>query len=118
MSKFLLGSTLLSLTAVGCTDTTDTSSTDQALGQQQASSIRNNEEFRNPTGYAATFDTDGDRVDLTGDFFTSFGTNGRTCGTCHQPADGWTVIPEHIQERFDETNGLDPIFRTNDGSVS
>ena len=30
-------------------------------------------------------------IDLTGSFFQSLGTNGRTCETCHLAGDGWTV---------------------------
>src|SRR5206468_2310106 len=44
------------------------------------------------------------------------GTNGRSCVTCHQPGQGWTVAADAVQRRFDATDGLDPIFRTNDGS--
>jgi cytochrome c peroxidase len=51
-------------------------------------------------------------------FFQSLGTNGRSCGSCHDAADGWTIVPSHVQERFKATRGTDPIFRTNDGSNS
>jgi cytochrome c peroxidase len=73
--------------------------------------------FANSTGVAATFSTAG-KVDLTGPFFQSLGTNGRACVSCHQPSTGWTVTPQNIQARFDATNGTDPIFRPNDGSNS
>jgi hypothetical protein len=49
-------------------------------------------------------------------FFRALGTNGRSCLTCHQPAQGWSIAPEELRDRFDRTEGLDPIFRTNDGS--
>ena len=71
--------------------------------------------FPNPTGYAATFSTTG-VVDLQGPFFQSLGTNGRSCSSCHQPSDGWTVTPAHLQERFDATSGTDPVFRPVDGA--
>ncbi len=73
--------------------------------------------FPNPTGFAATFSTAG-KIDLENPFFQSLGTNGRSCGTCHQPGDAWTVTPEHIRARFDASAGTDPIFRPNDGAVS
>src|SRR5438046_1339324 len=73
--------------------------------------------FANPTGVAATFSTAG-KVDLTGPFFQSLGTNGRACVSCHQPSTGWTITPATVQARFDATGGTDPIFRTNDGSTS
>jgi hypothetical protein len=71
--------------------------------------------FANPTGLAATFNTAG-RLDRNNPFFQKLGTNGRSCDTCHQAGDGWTVIPSHIRERFEATKGTDPIFRLNDGS--
>jgi hypothetical protein len=55
-------------------------------------------------------------VDLTGSFFQRLGTNGRSCGTCHQASDAWGVSAAHVADRFEDTQGLDPIFRTNDGS--
>ena len=73
--------------------------------------------FANPSGAAATFSTAG-KVDLTGPFFQSLGTNGRACVSCHQPATGWTITPRNVQARFDVTGGTDPVFHTNDGSNS
>lgn len=73
--------------------------------------------FANPSGFAATYSTAGS-IDLKNPFFQVIGTNGRSCVTCHQPSDGWTIIPAHVRARFMATNGTDPIFRTNDGSNS
>src|SRR6478672_8971643 len=73
--------------------------------------------FANPTGFAATYSTVG-KVDLTGPFFQSLGTNGRACVSCHQQSTGWTITPANVQARFKATDGTDPIFRTNDGSNS
>ena len=42
--------------------------------------------FLDPTGVLQVFDQNG-AIDLTGPFFQNLGTNGRTCGTCHQPSD-------------------------------
>ncbi len=70
--------------------------------------------FPDPGGLVRTLSPNG--IDLTGPFFQSLGTNGRACGTCHQPSDGMSVSAAHIQARFEETQGLDPIFRTVDGS--
>ena len=71
--------------------------------------------FPNPHGILKTFNATG-KLDLTGPFFQSLGTNGRSCATCHQASDAWSVSAPHVAERFEETKGLDPIFRTNDGS--
>ena len=66
--------------------------------------------FENPSGVAATYNTAG-KIDEDNPFFQRLGTNGRSCNTCHQASDGWTVIPLHIRDRFDATDGTDPIFR-------
>src|SRR5437899_7698167 len=68
-----------------------------------------------PTGQMRTFDVNG-ALDVDNPFFKDLGTNGRTCFSCHRPAQGWTITPESVQDRFAESRGLDPIFRTNDGS--
>ncbi|HEY6039154.1 MAG TPA: hypothetical protein VIV58_32955 [Kofleriaceae bacterium] len=54
----------------------------------------------------------------TDPFFASLGTNGRACVTCHVAAEGWSMTPADLQQRFNSTGGTDPVFRTNDGSVS
>jgi cytochrome c peroxidase len=78
--------------------------------------IPNERVFPNPDGASQTYSTVGRGIDQTGPFFQSLGTNGRSCGTCHQPSDGMSVSARHIQQRFLQTDGLDPIFRTVDGS--
>lgn len=73
--------------------------------------------FPDPTGTSQSFSDHG-ALDTRNLFFQSLGSNGRSCITCHQPSQGWTVTPAGIQARFDATDGQDPIFRTNDGTVS
>ena len=72
----------------------------------------------NPSGVLRTITLDGNPLDLSNPFFQSLGTNGRSCVSCHVPSSAWTITPDEIQHRFHETRGLDPIFRTNDGSNS
>src|SRR5229473_2352818 len=86
------------------------------VGGQQFSFIPNGVFFSNPGGASETHSTTGGGIDLTGPFFQSLGTNGRSCGTCHQPSDGMSVSAAHVQERFVQTQGQDPIFRPVDGS--
>jgi len=74
-------------------------------------------ELINPSGIARTFDTSG-AIDLQNPFFQSLGTNGRSCASCHDANSGWSLTPSHVQDRFNATAGMDPIFRTNDGSNS
>ncbi|MGE5735577.1 MAG: hypothetical protein ACM34E_10855, partial [Acidobacteriota bacterium] len=69
----------------------------------------------NASGLLSTYSTAGG-IDLSNPFFQSFGTNGRSCVSCHQPGDAWTVTPPHIQARFYFSAGNDPIFRPNDGA--
>jgi len=71
--------------------------------------------FPNPHGVLKTFNESG-KLDLTGPFFQSLGSNGRSCASCHQASDAWSVSATHVAKRFEQTHGLDPIFRTNDGS--
>jgi len=78
--------------------------------------IPNGTFFSNPGGASQTYSTVNGGIDLTGPFFQSLGTNGRSCGSCHQPSDAMSVSAAHVQARFDQTEGLDPIFRTVDGS--
>jgi cytochrome c peroxidase len=87
-----------------------------ALNGQQLTFIPNGTFFANPSGASETYSTASGGIDLTGPFFQSLGTNGRACVTCHQPSDGMSVAAANVQQRFVATQGLDPIFRTNDGS--
>ncbi len=75
----------------------------------------NLQDFPDPTGAVRTVSTTGS-VDTTNPFFQSLGTNGRACISCHQPGDAWTVTPKHIRERFEASDGQDPIFRPVDGA--
>lgn len=71
--------------------------------------------FPDPAGVLRTYSPNGG-MDLNGPFFQSLGTNGRSCATCHTPGDAMSISAAHVQARFDATQRLDPIFRTNDGS--
>jgi hypothetical protein len=86
-----------------------------AVHAQGPSFIPNQQLFPNPNGTSSTQSRAG-AIDLTGPFFQSLGTNGRTCGSCHQPSDGMSVSTDHVQERFIISDGLDPIFRPVDGA--
>ena len=85
-------------------------------GISQGQSLPNLFPFPNSAGILQTYNAGGGPIDLSGPFFQSLGTNGRNCGTCHRPGQGWTISADEVKLRFDLTAGLDPIFRTNDGS--
>ncbi len=73
-------------------------------------------ETTSPSVVIAISTTTGTALNLTGPFFQSLGTNGRTCETCHRAAQGWGISADEVKRSFGQTQGLDPIFRTNDGS--
>ncbi len=56
-------------------------------------------------------------IDTTNPFFQPQG-NGRSCATCHDQQAGWSITPDTLAKRFKDSDGLDPVFRTNDGAVS
>jgi cytochrome c peroxidase len=72
---------------------------------------------RDDSGGIATYQPSG--ITRTGGnpFFQNIGTNGRTCFTCHQPQDGWTISAASAQARFDASAGTDPLFRLVDGAT-
>jgi cytochrome c peroxidase len=69
-----------------------------------------------PTGTVETYNLGGPTDTATNSFFQSLGTNGRACVTCHEPRSAWSVSAASIQQRFDESDGTDPIFRPVDGA--
>jgi len=89
----------------------DSATADDGRGHEGA------EWHRNPSGVALTLSSTG-RIDRRNPFFMSLGANGRSCESCHQAADGWSVTPRSLRERFEATDGKDPIFRPVDGANS
>jgi hypothetical protein len=81
-----------------------------AAGEAGLTTVR----FPNDLGVSETLSTL--PIDEQNPFFQSLGTNDRACITCHQPQDGWTITPSSVRKRFVDSDGLDPIFRTNDGA--
>jgi cytochrome c peroxidase len=98
-----------------------TASTERAVNDKckikMQRKIRNGQHFQNPSGMHATVSTrDGRQLDTDNPFFSAaLGTNGRSCVTCHAPEDGMSLRVSSIQERFEESCGLDPLF-TGDGA--
>jgi len=89
-----------------------------AVKGQPFSFIPNGVFFPNPGGASQTYSTANGGIDLTGPFFQSIGTNGRSCSTCHQPSDGMSVSAANVERRFELTRGEDPIFRTVDVPIA
>lgn len=70
----------------------------------------------NPDGTALTTATAGG-IDHANAFFKPLG-NGRSCASCHGEAEGWTITPASLAQRFANSNGADPVFRPVDGANS
>lgn len=79
--------------------------------------ILNIKNFPNDEGIARTFNFNG-FTNLTATFTQDLGSNGRTCFTCHDPANGWSIGPDGLQARFETSDGTDPAFRPVDGANS
>ena len=99
----------LPLLALGCGELDDSS----VEGSEAALS---GDAFNNANGAARTVTVNGATIDENNPFFRSLGTNGRACVNCHQPSAAMTITPPQVQAVFNATQGLDPLFRLNDGS--
>jgi cytochrome c peroxidase len=77
--------------------------------------IPNLQPYRDPTGYVATYNKAGD-IDKSNPFFQSLGTNGRSCETCHQADQAFSMSVVKIRQRFVSTQGTDPLFAPVDGA--
>ncbi len=82
--------------------------------------------FDNPSGRHQTISIAGS-IDPSNEFFQSLGTNGRACGHCHPPTDGFGLSARSVRDRFlatcdfnriEPTCGEDPLFRLVDGATS
>jgi hypothetical protein len=74
-------------------------------------------EHLDPSGRIATLQPGGPTLTAQNAFFGNLGTNGRTCLSCHQPQDGWSISAANVQDRFSRSHGTDPIFRLVDGAT-
>ncbi len=72
---------------------------------------------RNPSGVIETYQPGGPTLTARNAFFADLGTNGRTCFSCHQPQDGWSVSAASAKARFEASSGFDPLFRRVDGAT-
>jgi hypothetical protein len=70
-----------------------------------------------PSGLVSTDQPGGPTVTSQNPFFQNLGTNGRTCFTCHQPQNGWTISAQSAHDRFFASHGNDPLFRLVDGAT-
>jgi cytochrome c peroxidase len=85
---------------------------EEILVEEIFDSLPNNFPFPNAYGISAAATASGS-VDLDNAFFTAQGTNGRNCGTCHAPENGWSLNPGTIRLMFLVTDGMHPLFVNN-----
>jgi hypothetical protein len=71
-------------------------------------------EFQNDQGsIAVTYE--GEAFDTANHPFFVPGANGRACVSCHQPRDAMSISAKTLNERWDATKGMDPLFTMSDG---
>jgi cytochrome c peroxidase len=90
---------------------------EKATGTQKAPSVI--PQFAteaDPSGAVASYQPDGATATASNAFFQALGSNGRSCFTCHQPRDGWTLSVQHINDRFN-ANPDEPLFRRTDAAT-
>jgi len=86
-----------------------------SAGAAILSVVPNLQPFEDRTGSVATFNTAGD-IHKDNPFFQSLGTNGRTCETCHQADQAFSISARGAREVYDRTHGKDPLFAAFDGA--
>jgi len=69
-----------------------------------------------PSGFEGTYNANGLTVTASNPFFQSLGSNGRTCATCHRPANGMSISAAAAQEIYVASQGRDPLFAPVDGA--
>ena len=84
----------------------------QELLERVFDQIPNNLPIPDSAGFAASFHPAG-FVNLSNNYFTPQGTNGRQCGTCHAPENGWSITPATVTLMFLLSGGTDPLFVNN-----
>ena len=101
---------------VGCSTVAPSTTTGGGAGNNNTPvTIPNLQPFTDATGTVSTYTTAG-VIDESTAFFQSLGTNGRTCFTCHQAAQGMSITPVAATALFTSTNGTDPLFSAVDGA--
>jgi hypothetical protein len=68
-----------------------------------------------PSGVLGTVNLNGP-THTDGPFFQSLGTNGRSCSTCHVAEQAMSFSASGARERFEQSQGSDPLFAPVDGA--
>lgn len=70
--------------------------------------------FPDASGWITTMSLNGP-IDPKGAFFQSLGSNGRSCATCHVASQGMSISSSSVRQRFQQSQGADPLFAPIDG---
>jgi hypothetical protein len=114
-----LGVALSTFALTGCAVEAESSDLGETEGAIVLGNPNDANGMQNPTGRHRIMRVGGGNIDTnpaTNPFFRSMGTNGRACVDCHQPAAAMGITPPQVRQIFDQTQGLDPVFRLNDGA--
>jgi hypothetical protein len=88
---------------------------DPVQGQTAPPLMQQLEVHANPHGAVGVY-LPGGPIALTDNaFFRPFGTNGRSCATCHRPSSGMSLSLRDVRESFAATGGAGPLFAHVDG---
>jgi cytochrome c peroxidase len=71
----------------------------------------------NEAGASETVHTSG-AIDRNNPFFQALGANQRTCETCHDAGQGWTITATNMKILFAQTGGTAPVFMVHDAGGS
>lgn len=82
----------------------------------QSDSLGWDSDFDNPSGQVRVSNKNGAVKTAGHPFFSALGPNGRACVTCHQPANAMSISAEVLRQRWQETEGTDPVFAMVDGA--
>jgi cytochrome c peroxidase len=86
-----------------------------AASSRSGSIIPNLYPYQDSAGVVATYNLGGN-INTATPFFQSLGTNGRSCSTCHVPAQAYGLSAVGVQSRYTTSSGTDPIFAAVDGT--
>jgi cytochrome c peroxidase len=103
---------VLAILLIGCATVTPNNTT---ITTTAANLLANLAPFSDTTGTLATYTTAG-QIDESTAFFQPFGSNQRTCVTCHQPSQAMSLNAAATTALFTSTNGTDPLFTAIDGA--
>ena len=79
--------------------------------------IPQSESFGDPTGQIGSYQPGGVTTTANNAFFSSkITSNGRSCFTCHQPQNGWSITPATVLTQYQLTLGQSALFQPIDSA--